>query len=611
MASRDRGVTLLEELRYILSRREKVEGSVLLGCLVLGAMFEAVGISLLVPFIAMLTQPDLLLAFPPARFVLTLLGIHEPRPMLIAAGVGLVGLFVFKSGYLALLHRWQSRYIFATQARLGGQLLTTYLNAPYAFHLQRNSAELIKATTESVQRFAAGFLVALLMTLGEAAVVLAVLVVLMLLDPLATVAAMLVLGFPVALMYRATQHRLAVAGRVAEQSFASMLQWTTQALNGIKETLVTGRAPFFIDRHGYHIRRVAESMGTATFLTNVPRLVIDTLAVTAMVATVLIVSARGQELVEVLPVLTMFAAASIRLMPSTSRIASGLAQLRFHHASVTVIYQELTDARGHTPKQARPESDPGRSSPLPFLRSIVLERLCYSYPAMPRPAIRDVSLEIPRGHWVSLVGPTGAGKTTIVDLVLGLFVPTSGRILVDGRDLQDDIAGWQRNIGYVPQDIYLLDDSVRRNVAFGSRDEEIDDARVWQALAAAQVDVFVRSQPGGLDAIVGERGDRMSGGERQRLGIARALYRDPEVLVIDEGTAHLDNETEAAIVRTLEALRGKKTIIVIAHRLAVVRNCDRIYLLKQGCIQGAGTYAELASTDPIFHEPSVTIERGL
>jgi len=233
-----------------------------------------------------------------------------------------------------------------------------------------------------------------------------------------------------------------------------------------------------------------------------------------------------------------------------------------------------------------------------------LDRLSYSYPCMPRPAVDNVSLEIRKGDWISFIGPTGAGKTTLVDLILGLFVPTSGQISIDGRDLQTDVAAWQRGIGYVPQDVFLLDDTIRRNVAFGTKDDEIDDDRVWQALESAQMGTLVKALPGGLNAITGEHGARLSGGERQRLGLARALYRRPEILVLDEGTAHLDNETEAAIIRTLCALRGETTIVVIAHRLAVVRDCDRIYMLKQGRIFKSGTYRELFSTEPTFLEPS-------
>ena len=293
--------------------------------------------------------------------------------------------------------------------------------------------------------------------------------------------------------------------------------------------------------------------------------------------------------------------AAVRMIPSTTRVSSALAQLRFRYASTEVIYRELLAL------QQRPSDSPSgtaeeKATPIPFLRALEIEHVSYSYPAAGRTAIDDVSLEITKGHWVAIIGPTGAGKTTLADLILGLLVPSSGRILMDGRDLHDNLAGWQRNIGYVPQTVHLIDDSLRRNVAFGVPEEEIDDERVWQALRAAQIDRLVRSLPGELDAIVGERGGRLSGGERQRFGIARALYRDPEVLVIDEGTANLDPGTEAAIAEVVAGLAGKKTVIVIAHRSAFVKNCDCIYMLREGRLQNSGQYSDLLSREPAFRE---------
>ena len=589
---------LFRELWYILTRRERIEGSVLLCAMALGALFEAVSIGLVVPLIAVLQDPGLLFKFSAVRTLFSILNIHQPRHMLIAVGLGLVIVFVIKSIYLILLCRWQFRYIFTTEVRLGRRLLAAYLAAPYIFHLQRNSAELIKTVTDTARRFTGGFLLTLLIMTGEIMVVLAIVALLMLVEPLATLGATLVLGVPTALIYLRMRHRLVASGRTMEQSYASMLQWIEQGIGGIKETLVTGRASFFIDRYSYHSRRLADSMVTLTFLSNIPRLIIDTITIGAMVAFVLIIFAGGQDLPTIVPILTLFATAVIRLMPLTSHIASALAGLRFHHAATEVVYKVLVETQGHGSEGARPGADGVRSTSLPFERSLVLEHVSYRYPSMARSAIHDISIEIPRGRWIGLIGPTGAGKTTLVDLLLGLLDPTSGKIWVDGRDLQEDIAGWQRNIGYVPQDIYLLDDSIRRNVAFGLQDEEIDDERVWRALRAAQVDHFVRALPDGPDTIVGERGDRISGGERQRLGIARALYHDPQVLVLDEGTAHLDNETEAAIARTLAGLRGEKTIIVIAHRLALVTNCDQVYLIMQGRVQNSGSYSELMSANP-------------
>jgi ATP-binding cassette, subfamily B, bacterial PglK len=597
-------VKLIRQVWYILDSRERIEGLILLFAMALGALFEAVSIGLVVPFIAVLKEPAAVLEAPLARRLLSFLDIRGPEQLLIVCGLGLVGAFVIKSSYLVALYRWLYRYVFAKHVALNRQLLSGYLNAPYTFHLERNTAELIKSTTGTVQRFASGFLAMLLVVVSELLVVVALIMLLMVVDPLATFGAVLVLGVPTALIYRSLQRRLAESGRVAERSLAAIIQWTEQAMSGIKETLVMDRAAFFIERHSYHTRQFALGWRSFTLLSNIPRLITDTLAVIAMVAIALITLVRGRDLQSLVPILGMYAVAAIRLMPSANRIAQGLTALRFHYSATEVIYDELRAIQRNAAGPARPAAASHRPEAVPFERSLVLDHLSYRYPSMSQPAVDDVSLEIRKGDWVAFIGPTGAGKTTLVDLMLGLFIPDAGRILIDGRDLRDDVAGWQRNIGYVPQDVYLMDDTVRRNVAFGVPDPDIDDGRVWGALRAAQVEMLVRSLPGGLGEMIGQRGDRLSGGERQRLGIARALYRDPQVLVVDEGTANLDNATEAAIARTLAALRGQKTIIVIAHRLPLVRNCDHVYLLRQGRLQGSGTYSDLLSTDAGFRELS-------
>jgi ATP-binding cassette, subfamily B, bacterial PglK len=592
-------VKLITQLWYIFTRREKIEGAFLLCAMVIGALLEAISISLVIPFIAVLKEPELLTK---ARHVLPLLSnldIREPQQLFFLLGPALIALFAIKTVYLIQSNRWLFRFAMKKEVSLARHLLAGYLNAPYTFHLQRNSADLIRVTVRSVDEFSGGFMVNLLTVLGELLVIGALTGLLMIVEPLATLGALVVLAVPTALIYRRTRHRLAESGRMAEQSFAAMMQWAEQALRGVKETVITGRRSFFIDQQNHHVQRFSESLRSLAFLSALPRFVIDTLAVTAMVTIAAILLRGGADLQSILPILGMFALAAVRLIPSTSRLSSSLAQVRYRYASTEVIYRELL-ALGHRPSEPLPGSAEEHASPIPFEQALVLDHVSYCYPGTRQPAIDDVSLEIPQGHWVGLIGSTGAGKTTLVDLILGLLAPSSGRILVDGRNLRDNLPGWQRNVGYVPQTVYLIDDSVRRNIAFGVPQEEIDDERVWRALRAAQVDHFVRSLSGGLNAIVGERGDRLSGGERQRLGIARALYHDPEVLVIDEATANLDPGTEAAIVEAIGKLRGKKTIIVISHRPAFVRNSDCIYMLGQGRLQNWGKYSELLATEPEF-----------
>jgi ATP-binding cassette subfamily C protein len=578
-----------------------MEGAFLLCAMALGACFEAVSIGLIIPVIAVLKEPELLFKAEFIQPLLSYLNIREPQDLFVILAPALIILFAMKTGYLVLLYRWLFGYAMRKHVSLARQLLAGFMTAPYTLHLQRNSAELIRTTIRSVEDFTNIFMVNLLIVLGELLVLGALTGLLIIVQPLATLGAVLVIAVPTALVSRMTQRRLGSAGRIAEASFAGMIQWVEQAINSVKETMITGRRAFFIEQHGRHVRGFTEGARSLSFLSLAPRFVIDTLAVSAMVTIAAILLAEGQDLQSILLLLGMFTLAAVRLIPSTSRIISALAQLRYRYASTEIIYRELVAQRQH-PSAALPGVADEEALPAPFRRSLVIEHLSYRYPGALQPSIEDVSLEIPKGHWVALIGPTGAGKTTLADLILGLLVPTSGRILVDGRDLHENITGWQRNIGYVPQNVYLIDDSIRRNIAFGVPEDEIDDGRVWQALQEAQIDRLVRSLPGGLNAMIGQQGDRLSGGERQRLGIARALYRDPEVLVIDEATANLDPGTEAAVVEAIGALRGKKTIIAITHRLAFVRNCDCVYMLAQGCLRNAGGYLDLLSREPAFLE---------
>ena len=592
---------LVTQLWYILTAQERMEGGVLLGAMVLGAFFEALSIGVVIPFIAVLKEPELLSKSRHLQPLLSMLSISDPRELFFILGPILITLFAIKTGYLIQLYRWLFHYAMKKEVKLTRQLLTAYLSAPYTLHLQRNSAELIGVVTRSVEEFSSGFLVNLLTVLAELFVLVAVASLLMIVEPLATLGALVVLAVPSAVVYRLTQHRLAATGRTAEKSWTSMVQWAEQAIRSVKETMITGRRSFFVDQHSDHVQRFTNSLRSLSFLSALPRFIVDTLTVSSMVAIAVILLSGGKDLQSVLLLLGMFALGALRLIPSISRLSSSLAQVRYRYASTEVIYRELL-ALQHRPSDPLAGSAEEHIAPIPFRHALVIEHLSYCYPVTPRTAIDDVSLEIPQGHWVAFIGPTGAGKTTLADLILGLLTPSSGKILVDGRDLHDNLAGWQRNIGYVPQTVHLIDDSVRRNVAFGVSNEEIDDNRVWEALHAAQVDHLVHALPGELEAIVGERGDRLSGGERQRLGIARALYGDPAVLVIDEATANLDPGTEAAIVETIGKLRGKKTIIVITHRPAFARHSDCIYMLAEGRLRSSGRYSELLAREPAFRD---------
>ncbi len=332
----------------------------------------------------------------------------------------------------------------------------------------------------------------------------------------------------------------------------------------------------------------------STLAITLPRPLIETVTIGGLVVVMAVSLGESADLAGVLPLLAVFGVAAFRLMPSLNRLAANFARIRVGEAAIDAVLSDLADAPD-APVAAR-HDEPAADA----IGRIDLERVSYRYPTGSGAAVQDITLSIERGEAVAFVGPSGAGKTTLADLILGLFTPDTGRILVDGRNLSDDARGWQRHLGYVPQQIYLFDDTLRRNIALGLDDHQIDESRVLQAVRLAALDEFVRELRAGLDTVVGENGVRVSGGQRQRIGIARALYTDPYVLVLDEATSSLDRETEQAIMRAIESLRGRKTLIIIAHRLSTVCGCDRLFFLKKGRLADSGTFDELSRRNADF-----------
>lgn len=592
----------VEKLWAIFSPRERVRGLALVAAMFLGAGFEAAGVGLIFPFIALINEPDLAFNSPTAKPILAALDIRDADQLLFSSGLGLLIFYCFKGCYLSYLYHTLYRFVFDKQVNLSRELLSGYLRAPYTFHLQRNTGELLKNTTETVHRFASGLMIALVITLGEILVIAALITLLVILAPMAALGAVLLLTVPIALFYPLVQRGLGRIGRGREHSFASMVRWVNQGLGSIKETKVLEGTGFYLDRHAVHARQYADAARTFLFVIQLPRFVIDSIAAMGMVAIVAVIMAGGRDLQTVMPLLGMFVVAAVRLMPSVNRIVSGVSSLRFHFAAAEVIYKELRDFREHQEVDVARRVGGLWPEGLPFSRTLTIDDLSFRYPASDELAVSKVSFTISKGHFVAFVGPTGCGKTTLVDLILGLLTPTEGRVLVDGRDIAENLGAWQRNIGLVPQEVYLSDDTIRRNVAVALPDSEIDDARVWEVLRAAHIGELVQSLPEGLDAPVGERGVRLSGGERQRLGIARALYRRPQLLVLDEATTSLDGETEGAIIRSLEELRGEVTIVAIAHRLSIVKNCDHLYYMRQGSIRDSGAYSNLLEVNHDFRQ---------
>lgn len=364
-----------------------------------------------------------------------------------------------------------------------------------------------------------------------------------------------------------------------------MIKWVNQGLGGVKESRVLGREGYFVDAYRASSAGYARAMRYLATVSQLPRLYLETLVAGGILLLLGVAMARHEGSEVVVPTLALFGAAAFRLLPSVNRIIASITNIRYHESAVEVIHRDMGLMAG---AGAHREADaPGPGGELQFAHDIELRDVCFQYPESNVTTLNGVSLVILKGSAVALVGPSGAGKTTLVDVLLGLLQPTSGAVLVDGQDVHAHLRSWQRRIGYIPQVIYLSDDTLRRNVAFGVPDPDIDDEKVWKALESAQLAGLVRAWPDGLTAVVGERGVRLSGGQRQRIGIARALYHDPEVLVLDEATSSLDGATERDIMSAIEALAGNKTLIVIAHRLSTVERCDRTYWIRDGRFERA------------------------
>jgi len=366
-----------------------------------------------------------------------------------------------------------------------------------------------------------------------------------------------------------------------------MVQAVHESLSSVKVTKVLGREDYFLNVFNAHATGYVEANRFRQIATETPRLILEVTAIAGLLGVAAVLTFLGKPAITITVTLALLSIALVRTIPSVNRITSALAMLRFGDYALETISKDLQELEVEDATTRR-----HGNAALLLHDSIQFENVHYQYPGAAKPSLSDISLRIQRGTSVAIIGPTGAGKTTLVDLLLGLLEPTDGRILIDDNDLRTDIRSWQRSVGYVPQDIYLIDDTIRRNIALGIGEEAIDSAAIDRAVAAAQLNAFIHSLPAGLETVVGERGVRLSGGQRQRIGIARALYHDPTVLIFDEATSSLDTDTEELVIEAVDSLRGNRTIIVIAHRLSTIRNCDHAFVLRDGALFASGPVSD-------------------
>lgn len=554
----------------------------LIGMMLIGTLLEVFGIGLVVPILAIMTQQDFIERYPVLQPWWEVLG-RPTHAELVVMGMGtLVAAYTLKVAFLAFVSWRQSQFVFGLQAELSKKLFVGYLAQPYTFHLQHNSAQLTRNIVTEVTMFGNMVLLPTMLLVTDGFVLVGIAILLFVAEPLGALCVLALLGAAGYLFQFATRGKLKHWGQARQHHEGKRIQHLQQGFGGVKEIKLLGRETELFEQYDAHNLGSARVVHRQNVLRQMPRLWFELLAIGGLAVLVVVMLRSGRAPANLLPTLGLFAAAAFRLMISANRVLGAIQSVRYSSS----VINTLDDAFRLFEASAEPCA---HSAALPFNDVIELRQVSYRYPSAPNDSLNAVDIRIPCRSTVGFIGGSGAGKTTLVDLVLGLLQPVAGSVCVDGVDIRDNLRGWQAQIGYVPQTIYLADDTLRRNIAYCIPNDEISDDAVWAAVRAAQLEELVSQLPQGLDTLVGEQGVRLSGGQRQRIGIARALYHDPAVLVLDEATSALDSDTESEVMKAIISLRGAKTILIIAHRLSTIEHCDWLYQLKNGRLIAYGS----------------------
>lgn len=568
---------MFSRLAYIFDTRDKWKIAFLLVAVVIGSFLELLGVTVFMPFINIISDQSNIQRTWYLRMVYDGFGFSSAKQFLIALTIGIIGIYVFKNVYLILEKNFIFRFSYNTQMRLSTRLLDTYMKEPYTFHLNKNIATLQRSLHEDTSRFMQVILYSLELV-AELAVCLVLVTYLMIVSKSITIIVLGMLVLCVGLFTLLTRKYSRKLGQDNQGYQGKIFQWMNQALGGVKEIKILERESYFTDEFQKYYKKYARGLQIARTISILPKYLVEAVSMTGILVAIVVKLLFGEaDMTYYLPQLTVFAVAAMRLMPSVGRINEYTTNMLYALPSVDLVYHDLTEIEDYIEQQNQEVKEDWA-----LQNSIRVQDVTYYYPDTEEPVIDGANLTIEKGRTVAFIGASGAGKTTMVDIILGLLVPQKGVVMADDINVHEKPKTFHAQVGYIPQVIYLSDDTIRNNIAFGVKEEEIDEKAVLAAMDKAQLTGFIDSLPNGLDTIVGDRGVRLSGGQRQRIGIARALYHDPEILVLDEATSALDNETESAVMEAIDKLQGTKTMIIIAHRLTTIRNVDVIYEVGNG-----------------------------
>ncbi len=580
--------------KFFYVTKGKHKAFLAISCLfVVSSVFEMLGVGLMGPFAAMVTDSSFIKNTSWLNAIYEKFSFDSDQQFILFFGIFTIIAFYLKATLGFVSQKAIAEFSHSLKGNLSSKLMKSYLSAPYTLHLTKNSADLVQTVVTFTDRFCIGLVLSLLTAISNGVVIIALVSLLVSTNAAASIGIAVVLLVSLAVL-NPLKERLARWGKAGFDASAEMIRVLNHGLGGLKETRIIGCEPYFEAQMAEAANKYSRNMGLADSYANLPRYVVEAVIISFLIIfAFLFVTFNQGNTQNITSIFGIFAIASIRLLPATGNTISCISVIRYNIHSLDSLYAELREAERFEAENkdlSLPQLNNQQQVKLEFQKQISVENLVYKYPNAETNALNEINLTIEKGHSIGLIGKSGSGKTTLVDVLMGLLSPKSGDISVDGVSVYDKLRAWQNLIGYVPQSIFLIDDTLERNIAFGVPDNQIDRQRLEKAVAAAQLTEVIARLPMGLNTTVGERGVLLSGGQRQRVGIARALYHEKEILVFDEATAALDNETENLITDATKALSGSKTIIIIAHRLSTIEHCDRIYRLEQGSVTQSGNY---------------------
>lgn len=571
-------VAVLKKINILLDRKQKSTMAGLLVLMIMGAFLQTAGVGLLVQVVNVVIDRNAVEHNRIAALCYGLFGGGSYERFAVTVMVMLIVTFIVKNVFLFVQLKLTYSFVYTNQFRTSERMMRNYLRRGYEFFLNADTAVVQRSITSDVNNMYA-LILALLQMFSDTVVSLFVIAYCFYTNGMMTCIMAVVLVIVMVIIKKVLKPVMYKAGKDNQDYYSALFKHISQTVQGIKDVKISCTETYFVNEYKKCGKGYVDAVQKYSLYNNMPKYIIETVCVSTMVTYMIVQLVSGSSTENMMEVLSTLAAAAFVLLPCVNRINNQMNSIAYFEPFFMGVTDHLQDEISEEKVDMSFAVDAPR---LPVEKEIRMEHITYAYPGTDKLIFDDASLLIPIGKSVGIVGTTGAGKSTVVDILLGLLKPGSGRILADGVNVMENYRGWLKNIGYIPQMIFMLDDTIRRNVAFGVPEEKIDEERIWQVLKEARLDDFVRSLPEGLNTGIGERGIRLSGGQRQRISIARALYHDPKILILDEATSALDNDTEAAIMESINDFMGKKTLLIIAHRLQTIEKCDLVYRVEAG-----------------------------